>query len=245
MKCKNCGANAEEKFCPNCGQSVKIGKLDGATFVQELTQSIFQVDYGFFYTFKALSLQPGSSIKEYLRGKRKLFFNPISYALLLSTAYFLLAKLLGTETYLGDFLGGIVEGLDGGEINKYLIKALAWFANNYSYTVLLLVPIYAMASHSVFRNAHFSYLEHIILNTYITAQQAMIYSISLIIGITIEEESMLIALPILLSMTYCFWVFKQTFQCYSTLAILLRFAFTYLLPLALTFICLLVLVIAL
>ena len=87
MKCKNCDQNIDTNFCPNCGQSAKVGEINLSYFLQEMTDSLFQINRGFFFTMRELFIRPGESIREYLSGKRNNHFTPIAYVLTLSTIY--------------------------------------------------------------------------------------------------------------------------------------------------------------
>jgi Protein of unknown function (DUF3667) len=45
---------------------------------------LFHLDDGFFYTIKQLAIKPGQTIRDYLEGKRKYYFNPFVMLLLLA-----------------------------------------------------------------------------------------------------------------------------------------------------------------
>ena len=180
MNCKNCNHEVDGNFCSNCGQSTQIDRINISSFSRELSEGVFQVNKGFFYTLKELSTRPGKSIQEYLQGKRKYHFKPIAYVLLLSTIYFLLSKITGSSTLSGDFLEGFSNADQETEVAKKQIKIIVWFVNHYAYTTLMLIPL---ASFISFKKSNYNYLEHIILNTYTTGQQAIIYSIFVIFGL--------------------------------------------------------------
>ena len=61
MNCKNCDQIVGGNFCTHCGQSTKIDKVNLPNFVRELSDSVFQINKGFFYTLKALFVRPGHS----------------------------------------------------------------------------------------------------------------------------------------------------------------------------------------
>lgn len=231
MNCKNCNEEVKGKFCSNCGQSVTISRINYTNFLKDLSEGVFQINKGFFYTLKALFTQPGKSIQAYLQGKRKYYFKPIAYALLLSTFYFLLSKIIGTETFIGDFLNGFALADDETETATRQVKVITWFADNYAYTILMLLPLYSLASYLTFKKTDYNYLEHFVLNTYITGQQAIIYSITAIFAIWVDNEDVIAMLTLSLSFGYAFWVFWQFFSTYNRFGLVLRFILTYILSL--------------
>lgn len=231
MNCKNCNEKVEGKFCPNCGQSAAVDKINFTNFIKDLSESLFQVNKGFFYTLNILFTRPGQGIHDYLEGKRKKYFKPITYALLLSTVYFFLSQMIGKETFIGDFLNGFALADEEVETATKQVKVIKWFANNYAYTILMLLPLYSLASYFTFKKSKYHYLEHFVLNTYITGQQTVIYTITAILAIWIHNEDFIAIITFTLTFSYAFWVFGQFFSTYSRGAFILRFILTYILSL--------------
>lgn len=238
MNCKNCGNTIGIHFCPNCGQRSSVGKIDFPYIVSNLSSNVFQIDKGFFFTIKELFMRPGHTIREYIHGKRKKHFGPFAYVLLLSTFYFFLTKFLGSVTVLGDFMigfsnkGGITE--DGG--NPY--KILDWFIENYAYTVLLLIPVYSLASYLAFRKSRYNYFEHVILNSYITGHQAIFYALGTLLCWIVNSEFP-ITIAYFTTVFYSFWVFWQFFHDRAKFRVILFSLLAYILSLVFIGICLL------
>ena len=63
--CINCNNQISEDFCPKCGQSAKLKRIDKHYVSHELLH-LFHFEKGFFYTAKELFLRPGDSIKEFI-----------------------------------------------------------------------------------------------------------------------------------------------------------------------------------
>jgi len=226
MNCKNCGQIVEGNYCSNCGQKTSVVRLTFSTLVKELSESIFQVNRGFFYTFKELLLRPGEGIKDYLDGKRKRHFKPIAYLLLLSTLYFLVTQVSGQNTWMDDIITGFTLGaLDKGD-SLQMPPVITWLSKNYAYTTLLLLPVFTLASYFSFRKYGINYVEHFVLNSYITGQQAVAYSILALIQ-TFVAYKPLEALPLFISLSYAFWVFAKFFKTGHKLNIFLRSILTY------------------
>jgi len=196
--------------------------------LDEVATGIFQVDRGFFYTLIALFRRPGHAIQEYLDGKRKAYFKPVAYVLTLSTLYFLVSQVTGQNTWLDDIVTGWSNGaLDLGE-QTTVPTVLRWFSANFAYTTLLLLPVFSLASFLSFRRFGRNYAEHLVINTYTTGQQALIYSAFALVR-TVFNYEVLEMLQFLAAFSYIFWVFWQFFREGNRFINILRSVLTYIL----------------
>ncbi len=227
MDCKNCGYTVEGYYCAQCGQSGGVDRINFPNFVRELSGSVFQVDRGFLYTLRMLSLRPGHSIREYLQGKRRRHFKPIAYVLIMSTAYFLATKVLDSNTVVNDFMTGFSDGADAISESNSAMRVMRWLSQNYGYFTLLLLPLYSLASWLAFRKAGYNYFEHIVLNAYITGQQAIIYIFSELLTAWLSEDGVLSMVTIALTMAYAFWVFWQFFSGFRPIGRIIRSVLAY------------------
>jgi len=224
MTCKNCGEIIPIHYCTYCGQSSEVSKITWTKLVKELPETVFQINRGFLFTIKELFIRPGHAIREFVNGKRINHYKPLAYLVVLSTIYFLVSKSLGENTVFADLLIGVYEGLH--EDIPALEQKFTWFADNYAYTSLLLVPIFSFSSYISFKRYDANYLEHIILNSYITGHQAIFYCLSLLSTYIHYKISIIF---LFIPLFYCFWVFSQFFSQVNKLGILLRLLFSYLL----------------
>ena len=228
MNCKNCGSQIEGKFCFNCGQSAKVDKLNLQSFLTELVDNVFQINKGLFFTIKELSLKPGHTIKFFLEGKRKNHFKPIAYVFLLSTIYFLVSKLSDSPTLIEDFFAGASDGVQKQDsIVKFPI--VEWLSNNYAYTTLLLIPIFSLASFISFLGLKRNYLEHIVINSYITGHQAIFYSFFAFVSIFFDHNEITVLIAVLISVLFNFWTYIQFFNDEKKGIVIVRLILTYVL----------------
>jgi hypothetical protein len=235
MNCKNCGEVVSSNFCGNCGQSASVSKITLPKLLNQLSESIFLFNNGLLYTLKELFVRPGISIQDFLNGKRKRHFKPIAYVLFFSTVYFLASKITGQNTLIDDMITGFSNGANASDGKLQLPTYVSWLANNYAYTTLLLIPIFSFASYISFSRFDPNYLEHIVLNCYITGQQAILYSLFSLIIIVIDHP-VAESIPLLIAVTYNFWVFAQFFKEGNRKVNILRSILTYVLFLIFGFI---------
>lgn len=199
-----------------------MGKINLSNFLHELSDGIFQINRGLFFTLRELFVRPGPSIRDYLEGKRKNHFKPVAYLFTLSTIYFILSRFFESSTLANDFIVGFSNVNEGSKGLIASIDRLQWFAENLSFAMLALVPLTALASYLAFLGSGYNYLEHFVLNAYITGQQIIFYGIASLLSVVIDSNDLLDTFLILLSIAYNFYVFWQFFSKLNRVGVVFR-----------------------
>jgi len=181
------------------------------------------------YSIKELLIRPGHTIREFILGKRKDHFKPIAFVLVMSTIYFLVSKISDHPTLIDDFLAGFSAGGEERGLSTNSSTILIWLSDNYAYTTLLLIPLFSLASYISFLGLGRNYLEHIVINSYITGLQAIFYSFFMFIGVIINNEDFTVLLAVIVSILYCYWSFSQFYNDTKRIKIILRLLLTYIL----------------
>lgn len=88
--CLNCGTETLKRFCPSCGQENIEPKETVWHFVTHFINDVTHFDGKFFSTIKLLFLKPGLLSKEYVKGKRVRYLNPVRMYLFTSFLFFLI-----------------------------------------------------------------------------------------------------------------------------------------------------------
>lgn len=83
--CLNCKTDLGQgqQFCSACGQKSNTHRLSLAHFLHEGFHAMTHADKGIFHLLKCLTIRPGSTAREYLSGRRKAYFNPFTFFLLI------------------------------------------------------------------------------------------------------------------------------------------------------------------
>lgn len=87
MNCKNCDSPLAGNFCANCGQKSEIHRVTFKHFLHEFFHAFTHTDKGILLLIKELVTRPGFVAREYLDGKRKKYFNPLSFLVIISSLY--------------------------------------------------------------------------------------------------------------------------------------------------------------
>src|SRR4051794_29840888 len=160
--CKNCGFPAVYHYCPQCGQSASIERFTAKHILHEFMHGFFHIDHGIIYTAKALFVNPGKMLRDYLYGKRKPYFNPFTFILIVSGLLTLFLPKLIQQSLFMEF--GWVEAKN---IDTSLMKSSL---KHISVRVILGLPLFALVSYLFYRKKEFNFYENLIANTYMRGQ---------------------------------------------------------------------------
>lgn len=97
--CLNCETvlNGHEHYCAQCGQKTDTHRFTWHHFFHEAWHAVTHTDKGLLSLLKGLFFNPGKVAAEYVGGKHKKYFNPITFAI------FSLALLVFANSYLKPF----------------------------------------------------------------------------------------------------------------------------------------------
>lgn len=168
VTCKNCNQHFKGHFCNNCGQKADTHKMNFHFLWHDIQHGLFHFDNGILYTVKQLFTRPGSTIKEYIDGKRIRHFKPISLVILLATIYGLLYHTFHIE--MTDLVS--VTGPSDSKINVEKINE--WISTHYAWTSLLTLPLYALGTFLAFKKQGYNFVEHLVLNAFLAGQRLIL-----------------------------------------------------------------------
>jgi Protein of unknown function (DUF3667) len=97
--CKNCGHQFDLDYCNKCGQKASVKRIEMKWLLHELPHAIWHIERGFFFNMIQLFKRPGYAVADYIEGKRKKFYHPISYLLILLAVMYLITHYLKAHWY--------------------------------------------------------------------------------------------------------------------------------------------------
>lgn len=99
MICIDCKIDHKEKFCPNCGENAFVKPITFTSMFESAFTTITNMDKGFFFNLKNLTLKPQEMISDYIVGKRKRIYNPISFLIITVTIYLIIDSFFPTPPH--------------------------------------------------------------------------------------------------------------------------------------------------
>src|SRR5688572_7885209 len=84
--CLNCGTALApmQNFCSNCGQKADTHRLSFHDLWHDAIHYFTHADKGIFHLLKGLATRPGRVAQEYIDGKRKMYFKPLNFFLIVA-----------------------------------------------------------------------------------------------------------------------------------------------------------------
>ena len=145
-QCANCGTSFEGKYCPVCGQSAGIGKVDWKSVDKDVKSILKVKDAGAIFPFLLqLFGRTGYMISDYISGRRRVCSSPVSRLCLIAMAAMLVqSKTNNTASTEIAFLGSTFA---------FLEKSLQWLSANLSWAILIQTALQIIPTWMLFRHA--------------------------------------------------------------------------------------------
>jgi len=171
--CKNCGSDNVAEYCSHCGQRTLTKRFSLKSFFI-FVLSAFNLERGFFYTLKMLFVNPGKVANEYIGGRTKIYYNPLSYLLLITGISAILIVWLGVfDANIANTnnLMGIEQTQESLQFQHKVNEFIKQYMN---FVSLLTLPFISLLSKWVYSKRKLFYGEHLIFNSFMQAQVSVI-----------------------------------------------------------------------
>jgi hypothetical protein len=189
ISCKNCGRRFDSAFCPSCGQKSSVKRLEMRTLLAELPSAIWHVDRGLVFNLIELFKRPGYAIRDYLDGKRKNFYHPVSYLLVVLATMFIAMNVLQIHYY--DPRRDAWMTPDQAAFWKdYDATQQAWI-HYYKYFVPFYLPWMALFFYGWLRvmRAPYTYAEALCIAFFVSAQMTVPQIVVLVLAYTVDNPA--------------------------------------------------------
>mgnify|MGYP002777665520 CR=1 FL=1 len=174
-QCPNCSADLEEaqQYCGRCGQKTQLHRFNLVHIFHELFHAVTHADSGFLHLTKGLAVCPGHAAREYvLEGKRKKYFNPFTYLLIVLGITLLVYSVAHPYTRSHSSEAAAVQANSSAvnpQMKPYLERrqqVSAFFEKNSKVTLFFAIPIISLAFWLFFLRSGINYAEHLVANIF-------------------------------------------------------------------------------
>jgi len=202
MICISCKKEHQEKFCPNCGERAGVPKVTFKSMFAETFKTVTNMDKGFLLNLKYLTLNPKLLITNYLQGKRKGIYNPVSFLILSVTIYLIVDAFMATP----------IENIDsniGNTKNKSRVYSVFYEAGYFVATYLKyfwLLTIFWLAIATKILFGKYNFAEHLTISAF-TVGYATLFGLT---GLLIFKWSKLLFNPFVY--IAFIWIIYQVFK---------------------------------
>lgn len=170
--CENCNNQISENYCPNCGQSAKLKRIDKHYISHEFLH-LFHFEKGFFFNVKELLLRPGISIKEFLYKNRNKHMKPVPFLILTALLSTLAFHFTDTDKIYNEQIK-----IFAGKTKIYDI--LNWIEGHHGYANLINGFFIALSIKLFYRKYQYNLFEIIVLLCFVIGQSTFLLTITTI-----------------------------------------------------------------
>lgn len=147
IKCHNCGAEGDQKYCPGCGQALQIERISINSLLHEVAHTFWHLEKGFLYTLKELAINPGTTQRKYLSGIRLRYQKPFPLFAISVTICALALFFISRNT--------------SNQSDQFFYKHY-WFM-----VQAAMLPFFALITYILFKSPDLYYAEALVMNVYL------------------------------------------------------------------------------
>jgi hypothetical protein len=196
-RCTNCESTIqpEFKYCPECGQKTQVGRLTLSYWLQVLRKKVIDIDSDFLRLLLDLTRKPGHTIKAYLSGKRKQYYEPFKF----------LTFMLALSVFVNEYFH-ILENIPGGKT-----PASDFAYRHYNLLILINVPLTAFYTWLLFRRRGYHFAELLAAQAFLGGYRTLFFVLILapLLYFQPEHGVMALFLYVIAWMGYFTWANLQ------------------------------------
>jgi hypothetical protein len=174
--CKNCAAVLEPEFdfCPKCGQKSKLHRLNLRDLIHDGIHFFFHADKSVLVLVRELAARNGKVAREFIEGKRKKYYPPLNFFLLVAAVY-LFVQIKTDDHVHVDVMKRYPElaAIQNKKQQAMMVDAYQrreesiHFMNLHSNTIMMAsLPVIALLFWVFYRRGKFNYTEHLVAGMY-------------------------------------------------------------------------------
>ncbi len=191
--CRNCGASAGGKYCPECGQDTAPHPPTAREFLHEFAAHYVAVEGSLWITLRKLVV-PGALTLEYFAGRKRRYVHPLRLYLTASVVFFLVAKVFlpssdaqtavegktvsrgvgvfqcdAGDTFCEHVRDRFRERFGAKSRTQAVDYVMERLVSLFPYAMFVLLPVFAMLTRAVYWNRPYNYGEHLVFALHVHA----------------------------------------------------------------------------
>lgn len=160
--CANCDREIKGSYCENCGQRTSVGRITFRETTMDIFDTFLAPNGPLLLTFKSLFRYPGILFREFLSGKRRKYYKPVSFFLVTTVLYLLVRWALDFDP--------LVIGPQAGDLDQSIIRDI-YAAGRFMFTNINKLLIFLVFTLAVFLKLFFprlySFAEYLTIAFYL------------------------------------------------------------------------------
>lgn len=214
--CLNCNYPVTEgqNFCSHCGQRADLKRLHLHEIWHDLIHYFTHADKGIFQLLKALSIQTGTVAREFVAGKRKKYFPPLNFFLIVAALYVFMNSIFSytpssvkpntTQTAYSKQTTAPSYNIDQ---QRKMAPVNRFFAKYSNFVAMFAAPFISLLLWLILLKGPYNYTEHLVANLYLIGFTNLVRCM-----IYIPALSLLHISPATKSVNYIFVLFEIAYR---------------------------------
>ncbi len=198
--CKNCNHEVSENYCPNCGQSAHLKRINGKYIIHEI-EHVLHFEKGILYTIRELLIRPGESIRNFVSTDRNRLVKPIIFIIVSSLIYTILTQIFKVDD-------GYVKFSEAKPSSTGVM--LNWVKTHYGYANIIMAIFIAFWLKIFFRKYNYNFYEILILLCFTMGMGMLFFGVFTIMQVAIKFDIQQIGSAI--AILYISWGIGQFFD---------------------------------
>jgi len=219
-RCQNCERPLQIDFiyCPACGQKSETRRLKLQEILVDAWTQFSDIDRGFFRLLRDLVTQPGIVAREYIGGKRKKYFAPLNFYLIVGTVLIVIMNLTGRiyDAAHPDSPAAVTrpEKMMQSVYKLRQEKVDAFWAQYSDLVSIGAAPLLSLFFWLFYRRAGFNYAELLVASLYMIGFTNLVFAliispVSAILSPTQRPSQAIIAVFKIFEVSYFTWFYYQ------------------------------------
>ncbi len=178
--CLNCDSPLQGKYCANCGQSADTHRLTlKHFFYHDFLHGVWHLDKGILFTLKQIFTRPGYAAIDYIKGKRKNYYNVFYLLLLLLGLIYLIHHKVEELQHLNT----AADAVQPTDIENERKAILNITGTNAKYIIMSFIPLISINAYFLFKKIKYNYFEHIIIAAFVLLGCVCIEVVNTLLGL--------------------------------------------------------------
>ncbi len=164
--CPNCASTYNGNYCNECGQKFNSGRIYFKELVHDFFSNFFTLESPINLTVRTLTINPGSLVRDFIKGKRKIYYRPVQYFILTVAFYLLVRAVLDFNPIENQFKALGKQMPPPQYLNNVMMQASFFMARNINLLLFAFVFIFALFGRIFFRKSGYNYTENLVFGFY-------------------------------------------------------------------------------
>lgn len=223
--CANCATPLEpvQHFCAHCGQKSPAHRLTPGHFIHESFHALTHADKGIFYLLRSLATHPGTVAREYMAGRRKKYFNPFTFFILVMGLFVFMNTYFNKAAIHRDPDPAILQRIPTEAARQQYLVMMErsntiseFFTKNGNIVAMFAIPLLGLLTWFFYRKRQYNFTEHLVANLLFTSFMNLVFTLTIFPLQSIYRDTgwggILVLMGMFWQVLYMWWAFNGFLQ---------------------------------